>query len=99
MASMEDIKKKEEDQSRCEKFLEKNLTKNIKILHLLKAIEGAGCELPKDFFSCRHCDGEVTGGFKTPLKDEKGYEPQVLNSVIESMCCDRSLLGIGPFVM
>lgn len=76
--SEENLKKQEEENNRCQNYLKKNLTKNIKILHLLKSIEGAGCEIPDDFFSCQHCEGEITGGFKGAVMNEKDYKPQVL---------------------
>ena len=77
MSTTDDSAKRDDDKNRCESFLETNLSKNIRILQLVKSIESAGCPLPKDFFACRQCEGNVTGGFRTPLADETDYKPQV----------------------
>jgi len=77
--SEEKSKQQEEENNRCQNYLKTNLSKNIKILHLLKNIEGIGCEIPDDFFSCQHCEeGEISGGFKGALTNEKDYKPQVM---------------------
>ncbi len=75
--SNEITKKDDEDKTRCENYLETNLTKNIRILHLLKSIEEKGCAIPNDFFACRKCDGDITGGFRSPVAGETDYKPQV----------------------
>ncbi len=74
----------EEEKSKCLKFLELNLSKNIKILSLLKGIESLGCQLPQDFFACKKCEDavggngtRVTGGFRSPVPGEADYKPQV----------------------
>lgn len=86
----ENAKKDEDMFNRCESYLETNLSKNIRILQLVKSIESAGCPLPKDFFACRKCDGDVTGGFRTPLPNEKNYKPQVV-------LCQNNMLSSATF--
>jgi hypothetical protein len=38
----------------CEKALERLVKFNPKVYKLLDSIEKLGCELPKNFFSCRY---------------------------------------------
>jgi hypothetical protein len=87
MSSSDDSAKQEDNKNRCESYLETNLSKNIRILQLIKSIESAGCTIPKDFFACRQCDGNVTGGFRTPKPDETDYKPQVCSNAPSFCIC------------
>lgn len=64
---------------KCNSMLEYAVTKNKKIQKLIDSIEELGCSLPRDFFACRPCEAEITGGFRvegSPVSD-KEYSPQV----------------------
>mmetsp|Transcript_26310 Transcript_26310/g.52609 ORF Transcript_26310/g.52609 Transcript_26310/m.52609 type:complete len:196 (-) Transcript_26310:68-655(-) len=78
----------DKNRNKCVTMLEYAVTKNENIQKLIDGIEGLGCTIPKNFFTCRNCDAEITGGFKVAdshtKKDE--YQPQVVlceNHIIE----------------
>ena len=81
---------KPEEKIRCEKYLESNLTKNIRILKLVESIEKLGCPIPVDFFACRHCDDNITGGFRAQVEGDSDYKPQIL-------LCQNNMLSSATF--
>ncbi len=48
---------------KCTSRLKTVLEKNERVHKLIDAIEGLGCKVPSDFFSCRPCEDKVSGGF------------------------------------
>ena len=48
--------------AKCEKSLE-NSFKNKKVTQLLDSIESLGCHIPPNFFRCRSCPNNISGGF------------------------------------
>ncbi len=92
---MNDIKElfTEKDPHRlCEKRIDYAIKNNNTVLFLLNSIEKLGCKLPNDFFICRTCPEEISGGITVPNSLEeakKSYKPQVI--LCEDRFMDRSL--------
>lgn len=66
------------DHQKCVERLETAITSHNHIKKVLNEIENLGCQLPADFFVCRTCDFEMTGGFLLPGKDSKTYNPKII---------------------
>ena len=80
-----------EDHKRCISRLEGTIA-NHRIVHkLLDSITSLGCSLPKDFFLCRKCDYDMTGGLMLPsasssqAKSNETYQPRIV------LCEDKKI--------
>lgn len=81
--------------NKCMGRLESTVENNRVVHKLLDSIAALGCNIPKDFFVCRKCDCDMTGGFllPTPSSSEKGkpagiterYEPKIV------LCEDKNI--------
>ena len=79
MSDSQDVKVGESaDRSKCISRLEFLVSKNPRVHRMLEAIEGLGCEIPKNFFSCRSCDGTVSGGFTPNTGEDSRYVPKTV---------------------
>jgi inner membrane protease ATP23 len=47
---------------RCDKYVQKGLTKNKTIQFLIEKLIGLGCEPPKGFIQCMDCGDKMAGG-------------------------------------
>ena len=73
------------DHKKCVERLETAITSHNHIKKVLDAIENLGCQLPADFFVCRTCEFEMTGGFLLPSKGSKTYNPKII------LCEDKQI--------
>lgn len=76
---------KSEAHELCMDRLETAITSHNHIKKVLDELDNLGCKLPKDFFVCRTCEFEMTGGFLLPTKGSKVYNPKII------MCEDKKI--------
>ena len=84
-----------EAHGKCMGRLESTIAGNRVVHKLIESINELGCSIPKDFFVCRKCDYDMTGGFLLPQysSSEKGkflsspsqYEPKIV------LCEDKNI--------
>lgn len=69
---------------------------NHRIVHtLLDSISSLGCKLPKDFFVCRNCDADMTGGFMLPPRQPPTTSSSSSSNNNNKNCCNGSGNGSG----
>mmetsp|Transcript_2329 Transcript_2329/g.3672 ORF Transcript_2329/g.3672 Transcript_2329/m.3672 type:complete len:220 (+) Transcript_2329:56-715(+) len=84
------------DHRRCNSMLKTAVTKNGKIQKLIDRIEELGCAIPSDFFACRWCDAEITGGFNVGASqsESSNYKPQIIlceNNILEKETFENTI--------
>jgi mitochondrial inner membrane protease ATP23 len=89
------MSKETEAHNKCMGRLESTIANNRVVHKLIDSINDLGCAIPKDFFVCRPCDYEMTGGFLLPPPKEKTgrssssstpkYEPKIV------LCEDKNI--------
>ncbi|CAN0039136.1 unnamed protein product [Laminaria digitata] len=68
-----DARPAEEKPSRCEEMVQYSLQRCPRVKFLRDKLEKLGCEMPRQSFACRPCEGmDISGGFVPPTKDAKG---------------------------
>ena len=75
---MADQEKNEALHKSCDKALVLAMGRNKAIHKLIDSIVALGCEIPKDFLSCRPCEDQISGGFVVNSGSEKSYKPQII---------------------
>ena len=79
----------------CKKALELAVTSNKTIQKMIESIENLGCKLPENFFACRPCDENISGGLLTNSAKAKDYKPQVIlcqNRWLESETFENTII-------
>lgn len=66
------------DHTKCMSRLELTIAGNRHAQLILDSITDLGCALPPDFFVCRKCEQEMTGGFLLPQKGSAVYNPKII---------------------
>lgn len=90
---------KNNNHQKCNEMLLKAVTNNTKIQKLIDNIETLGCKIPKDFFVCRPCDANITGGFTVSDNSNKSnnetYRPQIIlceDNMIEKETFEHTII-------
>jgi Peptidase M76 family len=66
------------DHTKCMARLEVTIATNWHAQKILDGITELGCKLPPNFFVCRTCEQEMTGGFLLPERGSKVYNPKII---------------------
>ena len=77
------------DHTLCMNRLELTIKSNRTVQKMLDSLTELGCELPKDFFVCRPCVSETTGGFLLPKKGSAVYNPKII--ICENKAIDNHM--------
>lgn len=83
------VKIETEDHKKCMNRLELTIASNRIVRKLLDSITDLGCELPPNFFVCRTCEKEMTGGFLLPQKGSTVYNPKLI--MCENKAIDKRM--------
>lgn len=94
MGSLEE----DEHHKRCTMMLEAGVIGNRKIHQLIDSIEELGCRIPKDFFACRPCTGEISGGFAVQRgKIDTGGNGASIDMIPQVVLCEDKRLDKETF--
>jgi hypothetical protein len=82
---------------KCNAMLHAAVTLNPKVQKMIDSIEALGCTIPKNFFICRPCDAEISGGFNVGSSQtkESGYQPQIIvceNNILEKETFEHTIV-------
>ena len=86
------------EHSRCMERLESTISSNRVVQKLIDNIDTLGCKIPKDFFACRKCDSDMTGGFMLPqssMDTSTTYLPRIVlceNKKIDRQTFDNTVI-------
>lgn len=67
---------------KCTEMLAKVVSTDKEVQKMVDSIEGLGCKLPSNFFSCRKCGADITGGFKAEMVPPDGNSSSTASKFI-----------------